>query len=124
MRKDHDVPKRENGESVGHGEDFSVAAKSRHAGKDSSEWRVASGEMKTKARELRSRASFATCHSPLRFLLLSLRRDLEQRRRAVNHRAFRDLHLFDVFARREIEHHVGENLLDDRAQARVRRCRA
>src|SRR5215831_2188230 len=51
------------------------------------------------------------------FLLLSLRRDLEERRGAVHDRAFRHLDLFDVFARRQVEHDLGEQLLEDCPQA-------
>src|SRR5690348_5156525 len=53
----------------------------------------------------------------LRFLLLSLWRDLQQRRRSVHHRALRDLHLFHVLARRKVEHDIGEYFLDDRAES-------
>src|SRR5436305_2332552 len=76
---------------------------------------------RTKARrEVRRAFRFVFCLLPSahsRFLLLPLRRDLEERRRTVNHRALRDLHLFHVFTRRQIEHHVGENLFDDGAQS-------
>src|SRR5262249_13549275 len=53
----------------------------------------------------------------LGFLFLSLRRDLEQRRGAVHDRRFGDLHLFDVFARRQVEHDFGEELFENRTEA-------
>src|SRR4051812_30292571 len=60
--------------------------------------------------------SFSLC-----FLLLPLRRDLEQRWSTIHHRILRDLDLLHVLTRRQIEHHVGEDLLHDRAQtARAR----
>src|SRR5437899_6752122 len=53
----------------------------------------------------------------LRFLLFPLRRNLEQRRRTVEHGGLGDLHLFDVLAGRKVEHDLGEELLEDRSQA-------
>src|SRR5262245_23427999 len=53
----------------------------------------------------------------LRFFLLSLWCNFEQRRGSVHDRAFRHLHLLDVLACREIEHDFGEQLLENRAEA-------
>src|SRR5437867_9942031 len=51
------------------------------------------------------------------FFLLPLRRYLEERRRArIVHRGLGDLDLDDVFASRKVEHHVGQDLLHDRAE--------
>src|SRR5687767_4886184 len=62
-------------------------------------------------------APLALFQRHLRFLLLPLRRDLEQRGRAVEHARLGDLHLHHVIARRELEHDVGHELLEDRAEA-------
>src|SRR5690349_14294025 len=54
---------------------------------------------------------------PLRFLFLSLRRDLEHRRRPERDARLGDFHLDDVLAARKLEHHVHEDLFEDRAKA-------
>src|SRR5688500_8534830 len=51
------------------------------------------------------------------FLFPLRRRQLEQWRRPVHHARLRDLHLDHVLAGRQIEHHVRQQLLEDRAQA-------
>src|SRR3569833_2178058 len=69
---------------------------------------------------------------PLRLFLLSLWRDLEQRRRSIHNRRLCELDLFHVFARREVEHHFRQLLFENRAEAararaaleRLRRNRA
>src|SRR5688500_1809963 len=62
-------------------------------------------------------APLALFQRHLRFLLLPLRRDLEQGGRAVEHARLGDLHLHHVIARRELEHDVRHELLEDRAEA-------
>src|SRR5678810_1344568 len=52
----------------------------------------------------------------LGFLLLSLRRDLQKRRRPIHHRALRHLDLLDILASRKVEHDVSEQLLENGAE--------
>src|SRR5262245_35969702 len=52
----------------------------------------------------------------LRFLLFSLRRDLEERRGAVHHRALCHLHFLDIFTCRQVEHDLGEDLFENGAE--------
>src|SRR5579862_3071803 len=49
----------------------------------------------------------------LRLLLLSLGRDLQERRRGVGHRRFDDLDLDHILSAREVEHDLGEHLFED-----------
>src|SRR5947208_2028726 len=53
----------------------------------------------------------------LRLFLLSLWRDLEEWCGLVDHGALGDLDLFDVFARRKVEHHLSEELFQDGAES-------
>src|SRR3954468_16919395 len=66
--------------------------------------------------DLASPFSFV-CRARSGFLLLTLGRDLEQRRRAVEHTRLGDLDLGDVVAAPETEHDVRHELLENRAEA-------